>query len=348
MSLFLIFSCLILCAGKSMGACPIEMGPSKVVVSYGGSFSANCSSLTHDTIGMGWESQHGGVELTLGVTTLPFKIDKVNDFIISPSCYIYRQDDSQCIEKLPVTVYQLPTRVYLHEPSSLTMLEGQQYGLKCEIFDVAPAKNLSVLWYKGNKKINTASSSESSLKPVKVLSEMSFTASREDDSAQIWCEAQLNLWSAEQKLPSNKSNSYKLTVLSAPAFTMPENETVTLQALKNLTLNCTATGNPSPKYRWQLPHASQEMDEDLTQSILSPSFVLPGHYACTASNSQGSSTKYFNVIKDPGNQATLAAIIGVFAALGAVLFIIGVLLVKSDGTFSCNKGSYQPASSRPV
>lgn len=85
----------------------------------------------------------------------------------------------------------------------------------------------------------------------------------------------------------------------SPTFTKPENETFELSARNKIMLNCTATGNPMPVYSWGFAHPIQQTKKNDSQLILTPSIRLPGTYNCTASNSQGSSTKYFTVIEAP-------------------------------------------------
>ncbi|KAI9539402.1 hypothetical protein NQZ68_005482 [Dissostichus eleginoides] len=145
-----------------------------------------------------------------------------------------------------------------------------------------------------------------------------------------------------QSLPKIQSKPQKLIVLYSPTFTTPENETFELSARNTIILNCTATGNPMPVYSWGFAHPIQQMKKNRNDSqlILTPSNRLPGTYNCTASNTQGSSTKYFTVIEVPRNRTTFAALVGGFVFLGAVLFIGGLLFVKPDGTFSFSKAGY--------
>ncbi|KAK5913883.1 hypothetical protein CgunFtcFv8_008369 [Champsocephalus gunnari] len=160
------------------------------------------------------------------------------------------------------------------------------------------------------------------------------------NGAQVWCEANMLFSPPVQSLPKIQSKPQKLIVLYSPTFTKPENETFELSARNKIMLNCTATGNPMPVYSWGFAHPIQQTKKNDSQLILTPSIRLPGTYNCTASNTQGSSTKYFTVIEAPRNRTTFAALVGGFLFLGAVLFIGGLLFVKPDGTFSFSKVSY--------
>lgn len=92
--------------GKFVGAtCPIVMNPPVVVVRYGDDFSVNCTSLTNQTEGMGWESSAGGTDLVKNVTDVSLYIKSVVVWNLSPMCYVNEIDGSQCLQHLPVTVY---------------------------------------------------------------------------------------------------------------------------------------------------------------------------------------------------------------------------------------------------
>ncbi|XP_067332630.1 neural cell adhesion molecule L1-like protein isoform X3 [Channa argus] len=158
---------------------------------------------------------------------------------------------------------------------------------------------------------------------------------------------------AGPNISSMSTKREEMTVLYPPTFFKPANETVEIKAKSKLLLNCTATGNPAPVYSWDHPRPSEQTNEDKNENppIFSPSYHLPGNYSCTVSNSQGTKTKYFNVIQEPGNRTTFAAIVAVFVCLGILLFIAGFFFVTPNGSFSLNTGSYmggQPVPSGPV
>lgn len=81
--------------------------------------------------------------------------------------------------------------------------------------------------------------------------------------------------------------------LVPPTFLSPEPETVDLIEGSEITLNCTATGNPTPVYSWQsLPPVQERLEEE---AVLTSSSLLPGTYTCTASNSLEKKSKQFIV-----------------------------------------------------
>lgn len=78
-----------------------------------------------------------------------------------------------------------------------------------------------------------------------------------------------------------------------PMFQSPEAESVDVSAGGETTLNCTATGNPTPVYSWQ--PEPEPKKEDGQGAVLTSSSLAPGTYTCTASNALGKKSKQFTV-----------------------------------------------------
>lgn len=92
--------------------------------------------------------------------------------------------------------------------------------------------------------------------------------------------------------------------LVPPTFPSPEPEVLDLIAGAELTLNCTAIGNPTPMYSWQSSNPIQERMED--EAVLTSSSLQPGTYTCTASNPLEKRSKQFIVkAKTKGIRGTL-------------------------------------------
>uniref|UniRef100_A0A3P9CU33 Ig-like domain-containing protein n=1 Tax=Maylandia zebra TaxID=106582 RepID=A0A3P9CU33_9CICH len=175
-------------------SCPLELSTPRVVVRFGDSLS----------------SSYGGVDLTLGVTSLLFKMDSVPAWEIEAMCYMNSRDGDQCTKVLPVTVYNSASLKNVR-----TVEEGRQFAIQCDVVNVAPARNLSVVWHKGNKILSSQTFDES-IHPVSKSSVLTLTAHRDDDGAEIWCEAKLNLWPDEQGPPPVRSEAHNVKVGSLP------------------------------------------------------------------------------------------------------------------------------------
>ena len=76
-----------------------------------------------------------------------------------------------------------------------------------------------------------------------------------------------------------------------PDFLSPEPEMLDLVVGEEVTLNCSATGYPTPIYSWLSAHTLQETLTD--EAIITSSSLLPGTYTCTASNRLDSKSKRF-------------------------------------------------------
>ncbi|XP_055366987.1 uncharacterized protein si:ch211-66e2.5 [Betta splendens] len=337
---------LLACAGNAATSCPLVMKPSAVVVEYEGDFTVDCLSLDKTIEGMGWESSAGGTDLLQNVDNVTLQIKSVVDWTLAPKCYTNLADGSQCLVELPVTVYKMMDSVSFSMSQSSPMVEGNIYTARCDITNVAPARNLTVSWHKGNKLLQAQPILESNPRPVNKSMIMNVTVDRNDDGAQIWCEAKLTFPQVGLYLPALKSGSRILSVEYPPTFTHPENETVEVAAHSKLRLNCAAEGKPPPEYTWQNLQTGQNLNGN--GSTLAPSFHLPGTYSCTASNVHGTRTKYFTIKETAGNPTTLVAIVVVAGLLGLALLAAGPFIVTPSGTFSLSKGGYQPTASGPL
>lgn len=84
--------------------CPV-ISPPVAAVRFGDPLWANCTALTEQVRGMGWESSQGGTPITAGVRSLTLNIESVTDWGLSPICFINSLDGNQCMRTLQVTVY---------------------------------------------------------------------------------------------------------------------------------------------------------------------------------------------------------------------------------------------------
>ncbi|XP_054616042.1 hemicentin-1-like [Dunckerocampus dactyliophorus] len=332
-----ILSANVLRSQTASDSCPLETSLAKVVVPFGGSFSVTCKALSDQVEGMGWESPYGGTGLQKGVSNVTMHVAAWRGWSVSAICFANFRDGSQCTKQFPITAYKMPDSVTiggLIEP----MQEGTTYPLSCHVVQVAPLHEATVECFKGNRSMISYTHRTVEYKePVNATFDWQMTVFREDDRTQVWCEARLDFGPSGPILPAVSSEPYELFVLYRPTFD-ESHENLSLPVGGNMTLNCTASGNPAPRYSWTLPVPLKLETEN--QPILTSSFQHPGTYQCTAANSQGAATKLFTVSEAPRDRTTFAALLGVIVALGVVLVIVGLLFVTPQGTFSFNKGSY--------
>ncbi|KAM6957762.1 vascular cell adhesion protein 1-like [Aplochiton taeniatus] len=203
--------------------CPLELSPSSVVVRYGDPVSVNCSTSTsHD--GMGWEATKGSTGLVEGGNEVKWKVSSLEDWTISPKCYINPTAFPQCFVNLPVTLYKPPDDVSISLlDNTSTVREGTKYQLQCKVINVAPVQKLTVTWFKGNELIKLDHYNSLTRTPVNQSFTLTVTPSRYE--AQFKCVAQLNLDS--EPITSPMADDLNMNVL--------------------WTYNCTASNNLGSK-----------------------------------------------------------------------------------------------------
>ncbi|KAK2817333.1 hypothetical protein Q5P01_025524 [Channa striata] len=197
--------------------------PSRLVVKHGDPAFATCSicgsSCPKDLFGL---EKSVGQHLTKG-PTVEWKVDKMTEWSPSAVCY-YNVNSQKCCGALPVTVYKPPDKVVFSFDNRTEMFEGQQYNLQCAVYNVAPIENLSVTFYRGKTPLARPTSKKKPERtPLTETYTLSATLQKQDDGAQYWCEAKLELGpEGPQPPPVVKSqqvvasvNSDAVTVISS-------------------------------------------------------------------------------------------------------------------------------------
>ncbi|KAM9473887.1 vascular cell adhesion protein 1-like isoform 2-T2 [Salvelinus alpinus] len=273
---------------------PLELNPPRVVVRYGDSVSVNCSTSSTDHEGMGWEATYGGTGFEQDVNVVTWTVDKRTDWTIEPKCYITLNDEGQPSKVLPVILYKTPDSVSISVLShSGPMVEGTEYQLQCDIQNIAPLQNLVVKWYKGNEPLDNVTYSNVSKTPVDVSDTLMISPNRDDDGAQYRCRAELDL-GPEGPQHTVTSEPLSITVHYAPKFLLG-NDTVEVSAGSDVSLNCSAEGNPPPEMKWNYTAAhnvklSTEGGQR-TIRITTATSTNAGIYICTATNRVGTATR---------------------------------------------------------
>uniref|UniRef100_A0A8C7INX0 Ig-like domain-containing protein n=1 Tax=Oncorhynchus kisutch TaxID=8019 RepID=A0A8C7INX0_ONCKI len=307
--------------GRPTHASSLVLNPPRVVLRYGDSVSVNCSTSSTDHEGIGWEDTFGGTSFEQDVNIVTWTVDNLTDWTIEPTCYITLIDSKQPSKVLPVILYNTPDSVSISVlRHSGPMVEGTQYQLQCDIQNIAPLQNLVVKWYKGNEPLDNVTYSTVSKTPVDVSNTLMISPSRDDDGAQYRCRAELDLGpEGPQPHPTVTSEPLSITV-----HCKPEAETLDIRVGEEITLNCTATGKPTPLYSWQSSHVQE--------ALFTPASKLPGTYTCTASSQIGKISKTFTVNPKPiGGRTTFWVIIGSGLGLTFVVVIVYVVVKQRAG-----------------
>ncbi|XP_052408356.1 intercellular adhesion molecule 1 isoform X47 [Carassius gibelio] len=295
--------------------CPLQLNPQRVVVRYGGSVEVNCNtSVLHK--GMGWEANEGIVPKIINQNLITWRVSELIDWDIKPFCYINTNDSKQCLIELPVTVYKTPDSVSISTVNHRgPMKGGQQYELQCDVHDVAPVQYLTVKWYKGQTLLHQTTFSDTDKTPVNKTVTLLIRPDRDDDGAQYWCEAELDL-GAEGPQPPLKNSSKPLNV---EVYYKPQHSSSTETIIKydKVMLDCTVKANPAPVYTWSSDH----LKEKISSSVIKSSALSPGKYTCTATNSLGRDSKVF-ILKSTGTRHTFWTVLFFFHLLVTLIGVI--------------------------
>uniref|UniRef100_A0A665UDB5 Ig-like domain-containing protein n=1 Tax=Echeneis naucrates TaxID=173247 RepID=A0A665UDB5_ECHNA len=214
--------------------CSLTLTPAKLVVKIEDPASVNCSTSNTDVDIIGWEVTQGGVTKA-NKSSVSWSVQKLNDFLPTPpKCYVTLGSGTQCEKSLHITVYKLPDNVSVSASPDAVMTEGKEHQLMCYISNVAPAQNLTVIWFQENKRVMEEKYSNSTLTPITVHSFFNVTAKREYNGTRFHCKAELHLGSDEQKIVPNVT-SYSYTAIVNCKFS--------IQLLS-------ADGNPPPVVHW--------------------------------------------------------------------------------------------------
>uniref|UniRef100_A0A8C6U984 Ig-like domain-containing protein n=1 Tax=Neogobius melanostomus TaxID=47308 RepID=A0A8C6U984_9GOBI len=268
-------------------SCPVVMTPSRVVVQYGDAFTVECNSTTDQKEGMGWESNYKGTGL-VEADHVPLNIEKVDRWAIQSQCYVNLNNGTQCSKSLPITVY-MNFRLWY-----------RNYGFECAVANVAPVKKVLVTWIKDNNStVKECLTEESNEKPGNCRSDFTLSAQKTDNGGTLMCEAKFDFGPMGPNLQPIRSPVMDLQVLCKYFDHVSKfSSDVTMHSTNGkLTLDCTAQGNPTPQYHWQVPQPTQEKVG--SGPILDLKGPFPGTYNCTAANSQGSSVKQFVITDAP-------------------------------------------------
>lgn len=85
------------------GGCPIDIHPPTLVVKYGESASAVCTTFVpHD--GIGWNSTLEPVDAVAEVQNVTWSVKELTEWTVNPTCVI-EKDGELCGKDLSVVVY---------------------------------------------------------------------------------------------------------------------------------------------------------------------------------------------------------------------------------------------------
>ncbi|KAM6905565.1 hemicentin-1-like [Xenentodon cancila] len=298
--------------------CPITIKPETMVVQYQSRReSAKCE--TNDTTNLKklyWQDAQSTKKL--GESWLA---DPYNDWDPQPTCHADFQGIGLCQKSLLYTLYKTPDMVSIHvvDNASETLKDGE-LQLQCDIFNVAPAQNLTVqwIWIKGadNGTLegqNISCNTNTIRTPVNVTCTMDITLNSICNRTEVRCEAKLDL-GPEGPLTINQSNSIIFYEPRIKTKQLPEKVPV-IRGYSE-TLLCEADGNPPPKVQWSFTSKSAHLNSDANLTVLEP-----GLYNCTATNALNSHTHMVQVILKEDYLPLIAGFVAVTVVTISIIFL---------------------------
>ncbi|KAG8014602.1 hypothetical protein GBF38_003150, partial [Nibea albiflora] len=221
--------------------------PSPAIVSSLPSPSLGTPPPTPPLIGYSGESTEiVDCSLTISPSTL---VVRITNWTLEPMCYALSDLGGHCHIKLPLIVYKPPDNVSISFVNHTgPMFEGHQYTLQCTVHDVAPVENLTVTFYRGQTALGKVQLNNSTTKePVTDIFTFNITPNKNDDGAQYWCEAELQLGSeGPGHPPVVKSHKITASVRFGPQLVCSPK----LQVREGESLSCEVRGNPQPSVTW--------------------------------------------------------------------------------------------------
>ncbi|XP_077428120.1 intercellular adhesion molecule 1-like [Vanacampus margaritifer] len=227
--------------------CPLTLSPSSLVVRFGDPVQVNCSVPMKGFSLLGWEVTLVAPEPTMD-SFLVWRVERMTEWNISPMCYAVSNLEGSCHLHLPVLVYKPPDSVsFSFTNHTGSLLEDSRYTLQCTVRNVAPAGNLLVIFYRRQTQLARRHSNVTEKTPVTEVFTLDIVPGREDDGADYWCEAELQLHSTgTQQHVAVASEKVTATVLFGPQLLCPAK----LQVKMGESLHCEVRGNPEPSVIW--------------------------------------------------------------------------------------------------
>lgn len=339
------------------GGCPLVLMPPEIVVKYGDPASVNCSTAAHDAEIIGWEVTIGG---TLSEPpTVTWRVEKLQEWNIEPKCFLTRSNSEQCTVMPRVTVYKTPDIVSVSAVDPGPFQEGKDFLLTCDAINVAPKQNLKLKWYRGDEMLDVKSFDGTTMTPVNASFSLRVTSKRDYNGAIFKCVAELHFGpEVAIPVPTVVSSPFIADVRYPPVFE-EKSYVMKVNTGENVTLHCSAGGNPPPKIHWKylsavnVKETTGERHRNIT--ITEATSTNAGVYTCNATNDIDTVTRSVTVILTHKISDGPSLFVWILLILCLVLLLIILVIIlrnrrKKNGEYSFVSGNATdniPMSDKP-
>ncbi|KAK1877631.1 Angiopoietin-related protein 2, partial [Dissostichus eleginoides] len=290
--------------------CPTELNPltldvPRVIANYGASVELNCTSTEADHDGMYWRIGNNNSKINLEESFISQSVS-LSEWNVTAECRIMLNETHECSKELEITIYQNPT---------------------VTVFQV-------------NREVEGT------------LFELQFNISRAEHGAEFRCEAQLDFGSHGPQLPVH-SDRYIVSVNYAPEFKntseeffVHEGDDVTLNFAPeinegtyskevkldgNVTLDCSAEGNPLPDLHWNYTTAENVREttrgHQKSLTITGATSTNAGVYICAATNNVGKVTSTVTLKMMKGKRSVFPWRFLWWLPIGLIVVFIVIVIV---------------------
>ncbi|XP_060109227.1 intercellular adhesion molecule 5-like [Heteronotia binoei] len=268
----------------------VSAWPENPVVEFGKSLTLNCSTNCQSVTSGGLETSLEKEDTGEGPTWKAFRLVNVNNWDSAPSCYFDCSDAPDMKpHRVNLTVYRAPTLVKLDPVPEMEV--GKNYTLTCRVSNVAPMRNVSVTFLKGEEELHTQTFEKHAAREAgDVAANHTITAGRQDNGEEISCRAALDLRPEGPLFETTSHNqSLKAVVFLRDPRLIPLRS---MEANTSKTVSCEVSGVfPAKEAKFELTFAEERLTPSVTtwgdtaraKAQVSPSVAGNHSLKCTVS-----------------------------------------------------------------
>ncbi|XP_078496224.1 intercellular adhesion molecule 2-like isoform X2 [Lissotriton helveticus] len=267
----------------------------------------------------GWETSLRKEEGTMDKYWITTNLLNITQWISDPQCFTIDSSSASRTTQITIVAYQAPSHVSVDLPAE--MVVGQSYSVICQVFNIAPKRNLSVSIFKGSETLRRETFSQDLTNTsTDVTITYDVTAQRMDQGAEYSCIAVLDL-RPNGRVFNASSLRKSVSIVGPPININISTERTDFQKGDNFTVKCYAEGNPSPMFTWHLPSNESTLTSrnGSTVTIIAAQGMHSGTYECRAQNRFGTTMAQVDILlKAPGFPVWATVIIIIVSCLTVV------------------------------